>query len=165
MRFAFITKNKDMSPINRLCQIMNLNARSYPAFWSRPRSNSQYKYLVVLAHICEQFALSLGSNGRPRVTEELKDQGVGVGHRHGGRTMRENGIRVERSKNTRSQPIAITCSISHLICFPGTSMQRLPTRNGRGISVTSGRVKDGCICLSTLICILGALLAGQCPIQ
>lgn len=98
MRFAFIVKNKDMLPINRLCQIMNFSARGYRALWSRPLSNSQCKDLVVLAHICEQFALSLGSYDRTRMTEELKDQGVDVGHRHGGRIMRENGIRVERSK-------------------------------------------------------------------
>lgn len=53
---------------------------------------------MVLAHIREQFALSLGSYGRPRMTEELKEQGLQVGHRRVGRIMRENGIRVERSK-------------------------------------------------------------------
>ena len=52
----------------------------------------------MFAHIREQFALSLGSYGRPRMTEELKEAGVNVGHRRVGRIMRENGIRVERSK-------------------------------------------------------------------
>ena len=98
MRFAFIAKNKGMLPVNRLCQIMNVSARGYRAFCSRPLSNSQCKDLVVLAHIREQFALSLGSYGRPRMTEELKEAGVDVGHRRVGRIMRENGIRVERSK-------------------------------------------------------------------
>lgn len=98
MRFEFIAKNKDMLPINRLCQIMNVSARGYRAFCSRPLSNSQCKDLVVLAHVREQFALSLGSYGRPRMTEELKEAGVDVGHRRVGRIMRENGIRVERTK-------------------------------------------------------------------
>ena len=35
----------------------------------------------VMAHIREQFALSLGSCGRPRMTEELKELGLDVGHR------------------------------------------------------------------------------------
>jgi transposase InsO family protein len=52
--------------------------------------------MVVLAHIKEQSRLSLGSYGRPRMTEELKD--VGVGHRRVGRLMRENGIIVERTR-------------------------------------------------------------------
>lgn len=87
-----------MLPVNRLCQIMDVSPRGYRAFCSRPLSNSQCKDLVVLAHIREQFALSLGSYGRPRMTEELKEAGVDVGHRRVGRIMRENGIRVERSK-------------------------------------------------------------------
>jgi hypothetical protein len=37
--------------------------------------------MVVLAHIKEQSRLSLGSYGRPRMTEELKEVGVDVGHR------------------------------------------------------------------------------------
>ena len=54
--------------------------------------------MVVLAHIKEQSRLSLGSYGRPRMTEELKEVGVDVGHRRVGRLMRENGIVVERTK-------------------------------------------------------------------
>ncbi|AFO86207.1 putative transposase [Phaeobacter inhibens 2.10] len=54
--------------------------------------------MVVLAHIKEQSRLTLGSYGHPRMTEELKELGLNVGHRHVGRLMRENGIRVERSK-------------------------------------------------------------------
>jgi len=56
----------------------------------------------VLAHIREQFALSLGSYGRPRMTEELKEAGVNVVHRRVGRLMRDNGIRVERSKKYKA---------------------------------------------------------------
>jgi len=98
MRFAFIADNKGMLPINRLCQIMEVSPRGYRSFCSRPLSANQRKDLVILAHIREQFALSLGSYGRPRMTEELKEVGVDVGHRRVGRIMRENGIRVERSK-------------------------------------------------------------------
>lgn len=53
--------------------------------------------MVVLAHIKEQSWLSLVSYGRPRMTEELKEVGVDVGHRRVGRLMRENGIVVERT--------------------------------------------------------------------
>ena len=98
MRFKFIAQNKGTLPINRMCQILGVSARGYRAFCARPLSTNQRTDLVVLAHIREQFALSLGSYGRPRMTEELKEQGVQVGHRRVGRIMRENGIRVERSK-------------------------------------------------------------------
>ena len=98
MRFAFIAENKGALSINRMCQILDVSARGYRAFCTRPLSASQRTDLVALAHIREQFALSLGSYGRPRMTAELKEQGLQVGHRRVGRIMRDNGIRVERSK-------------------------------------------------------------------
>ena len=58
--------------------------------------------MVVLAHIREQFALSLGSYGRPRMTEELKELGLAVGHRRIGRLMSENGIEVKRNKKFKA---------------------------------------------------------------
>ncbi len=108
MRFAFITKNKGMLPINRLRQIMDVSPRGYWAFCNRPPSQSQRVDMVVLTHIREQFALSLGSYGRPRMTEELKELGLDVGHRRVGRLMKENGIKVWRSKKFKA-----TTDINH----------------------------------------------------
>lgn len=102
MRFAFIAKNADMLPVERLCQIMDVSPRGYRAYRTRPLSQSQRKDMVVLAHIREQFALSLGSDGRPRMTEELKELGLEVGHRRIGRLMSENGIEVKRNKKFKA---------------------------------------------------------------
>ena len=77
---------------------MNVSPRGLRAFRSRPASRRQHMDMVVLAHIKEQSRLSLGSYGRPRMTEELKEVGVDVGHRRVGRLMRENGIVVERTR-------------------------------------------------------------------
>ena len=102
MRFAFIAKNADMLPVERLCQIMDVSPRGYRAYRTRPLSQSQRKDMVVLAHIREQFALSLGSYGRSRMTEELKELGLEVGHRRIGRLMSENGIEVKRNKKFKA---------------------------------------------------------------
>lgn len=64
----------------------------------RPMSQSQRTDMVLLAHIREQFALSLNSYGRPRMTEELKELGLQVGHRRIGRLMRQNNISVIRTR-------------------------------------------------------------------
>lgn len=37
--------------------------------------------MVLLAHIRDQYKLSLGSYGRPRMTEGLKELGLNIGHR------------------------------------------------------------------------------------
>jgi transposase InsO family protein len=81
---------------------MNVSPRGLRAFRSRPASRRQRTDMVVLAHIKEQSRLSLGSYGRPRMTEELKEVGVDVGHRRVGRLMRENGITVERTRKFKA---------------------------------------------------------------
>ena len=98
MRFRFIEEHGREFPTNRLCQVLDVSERGLRAYRSRPASPRQRADMVVLAHIKEQSRLSLVSYGRPRMTEELKELGLNVGHRRVGRLMRENGIRVERSK-------------------------------------------------------------------
>ena len=44
----------------------------------RPINQRQRDDMVLLAHIREEHRLSLGSYGRPRMTEELKDLGFAV---------------------------------------------------------------------------------------
>jgi transposase InsO family protein len=77
---------------------MNVNLRSLRAFRNCPASRRQRSDLVTLAHIKEQSRLSLGSYGRPRMTEELKEIGLNVGHRRVGRLMRQNDISVVRTR-------------------------------------------------------------------
>ena len=78
--------------------VLDVSARGLRAYRRRPASQRQRTDMIVLAHTKEQSRLSLSSYGRPRMTEELKELGLSVGHRRVGRLMRENGIRVERSK-------------------------------------------------------------------
>ncbi len=58
--------------------------------------------MVILSHLREQRRLSLGSYGRPRMTEELLEPGLEVGHRGVGRLMRENGIKAVRTRKYKA---------------------------------------------------------------
>lgn len=98
MRFRFIEEHSDSFPANRLCHVMDVSTRGLRAYRSRPASRRQRFDMVALAHIKEQSRLSLGSYGRPRMTEELKEIGLDVGHRRVGRLMRQNGISVVRTR-------------------------------------------------------------------
>ncbi|MBG6146085.1 transposase InsO family protein [Labrenzia sp. EL_142] len=84
--------------------------RGLRAFRRRPASHRQRSDLVTLAHIKEQSRLSLGSYGRPRMTEELKEIGLDVGHR-----------RVERSDFRL--PVTINTSWSGVLRRPVESAQ------------------------------------------
>jgi len=110
MRFAFVEKHRNRIPTERLCRIVNVTPRGYRAWRNRPASQRQREDMVLLAHIREQHRLSLNSyalhgsgllanheSGRPRMTEELKELGLNVGHRRVGRLMRQNGISVVRT--------------------------------------------------------------------
>ena len=107
-------------------------------------SQRQRDDMVLLAHIREQHRLSLESYGRPRMTEELQELGLRVGHRRVGRLMRENGIKTIRTQKYKATTIArqaiakqsaergtaITRSTSRLTCWTRTSQRMGRTRSG-----------------------------------
>lgn len=53
--------------------------------------------MKALAHIREQYSLSLGSYDHPRMTMALKETGLDVGERRVGRLMRINEIKPVRT--------------------------------------------------------------------
>jgi len=101
MRLAFVDEHRHHVPVERLCRIMDVTSRGYRAWRGRPISQRQRDDLVLLAHIREQHRLSLGSYGRPRMTEEPTELGLNVGHRRVGRLMRQNGISVVRTRKCK----------------------------------------------------------------
>ena len=78
-------------PVETICRVMQVSPRGYRSWRSRPVSQRARTDMRVLAHIREQYSLSLGSYGRPRMTMELKEVGLDVGERRVGRLMRING--------------------------------------------------------------------------
>lgn len=114
MRFAFVEEHRNRIPVDRLCHILGVTSRGYRSWRCRPVSRRQRDDMVLLAHIREHHHISLGSYGRPRMTQELKEAGLSVGHHSPlgsdqwrlqrlivGRLMRENGIRVVRTRKYR----------------------------------------------------------------
>ena len=81
---------------------MQVTSRGFRARRARPMSQRQRDDMVILTHIREQHRLSLQSYGRPRMTEELRELGLNVGHRRIGRLMGENEIRVVRPRKYKA---------------------------------------------------------------
>ena len=77
--------------------MLKVTSRGFRAWRGRPICQRQRYDMVLLAHIRELHHLSLGSYGRPRMTQELKEAGLSVGHRRVGRLMRDNRIYVVRT--------------------------------------------------------------------
>ena len=87
---------------------MRVTSRGFRAWRVRPMSQRQRSDMVILAHIREQHRLSLENYGRSRMTEELQELGVNVGHRRVGRLMRQNGIKI-----IRTQKYKVTTDSNH----------------------------------------------------
>ena len=103
MRFAFIDGCKEVWPVELLRRIRQVTSRGFRAWRVRPMSQQQQDDMVLWAHIHEQHRLSLQSYGRPRMTEELQDLGLSVGHGRVGRLMCENGIKVIRPQKYKGK--------------------------------------------------------------
>lgn len=77
---------------------MRVSPRGYRSCRTRSVCQRTRTDMTVLAHIREQYSLSLGSYGRPRMTMELKEAGLDVGERRVGRLMKLNGIKPVRTR-------------------------------------------------------------------
>jgi putative transposase len=98
VKFQYIAEYRGVLNRSHLCRLMGVTERGLHAWKHRPPSHRQRRDMVLLAHIRDQHRLSLGSYGRPRMTEELNELGIRVGQRRVGRLMRQNGIQVIRSR-------------------------------------------------------------------
>ena len=110
MKFAFLGDYRGKLSKAHACRVMGLTDRGLRA-WKHPLpgnglssnrdrgpiSRRQRRDMVLLAHIRDQHGSSLGSYGRPRMTEELNELGLCVGHRRVGRLMRQKAISVGRT--------------------------------------------------------------------
>jgi transposase InsO family protein len=120
--------------------------------------------MALLAHIKDQHRASLGSYGRPRMTEELNKLGLAVGHRCVGRLMRQNAIQVIRThkyKATTDSDRSLNIS-PNLLC---QDFQASGLNQKRAGDITYIWTREaGSIWPSSLICIPGAPLDGQSAI-
>lgn len=98
MRFQLIDEAKSAFPVQRLCKVLEVSPSGYFAWKSRPASQRQREDLVLLAHVRSAFTLSNETYGSPRMTHELREQGLTAGRRRVARLMRENGLRARQPR-------------------------------------------------------------------
>ena len=179
MKFQYIADYRGGLIRSHLCRLLGVSERGLRA-WRHPLpgngllanrergppSHRQRRDMVLLAHIRDQHRLSLGSYGRPRMTEELNELGLRVGQRCVGRVRQENdppdrfqnlshcartAFRSFERGSSSAPPTAITSSTSRRISCSKTSRRAGRTKNGQATSPMSGRAKIGSIWLSSLI--------------
>jgi putative transposase len=149
MSFRLVDEAKKEFPVHRLCRVLGVSQSGYFAWKRRPACRRQHEDMVLLAHVRSAFALSNGTYGSPRMTRELRDDGLTVGRRRTARLMQQNGLRARqkrRFKRTTDSHHAWrwrpTCSIRIL-------RRQARTRNGAPTSPTSGPRRARADCLRT----------------
>ena len=136
--------------MNLMCTMLNVTRSGYYAWRDRPASARAQRRAAVIGRIAEIFDASGGTYGSPRVTVELKDQGLDVSANTVARYMRAAGIAVTPAK--RFQPRTTDSDHPHPIA-PNVlnrdfTAPRRRIRSGPAISPTSGRTRGGCTCRS-----------------
>jgi putative transposase len=101
MRFRLIDAAKKDFPVARLCKVLDVSPSGYFAWKNRPASARQREDLVLLAHVRSAFTLSHETYGSPRMTHELREQGLAAGRRRVARLMRENGLKARQPRRFR----------------------------------------------------------------
>jgi transposase InsO family protein len=118
----------------------------------------------LLAQIKDRRRASLGSYGRPRMTEELKELGLAVGHGRASRLMHQNAIQVIRTRKYK----ATTDSNRSLNISPNLLDQDFqasgPEHKWAGDITYIWTREARSIWPSSLICIPGARLDGRSAI-
>jgi putative transposase len=76
MMFAAIEAKKTEIPVSRACALCDVSPSGFYAWQQRAPSQRQKDDLVLLAHIRSQFHTSHETYGSPRMTVELKEEGV-----------------------------------------------------------------------------------------
>jgi putative transposase len=101
VKFGFIKEWGHIWSQEPLCNVMHVTTRGFRKWLTRQVSKRQHDDMRVLPHIREQYGLSLGSYGRPRMTMELKEAGLDVGERRVCRLMKVTGIKPARTRKHR----------------------------------------------------------------
>ncbi|MGB8149925.1 MAG: IS3 family transposase [Candidatus Cybelea sp.] len=98
MRFRLIDAAKKEFPVQRLCKVLGVSQSGYFARKDRPACRRQHEDMVLLAHIRSAFALSNATYGSPRMTRELRDDGITIGRHRVARLMRENALQARQRR-------------------------------------------------------------------
>lgn len=102
MKFRFIEDHQGAHSVGKMAKVLGKSRSGYYAWRSRPQSErdrTKKRLVEEISVIQEQVKHRYGS---PRVTEELRRRGYGVGHNRIARLMRENGLGRQPRKRFRS---------------------------------------------------------------
>ena len=95
MKFKFIDQWAREFSVQMMCELFEVSRSGYYAWRGRPTSARAGRRVELIEQIDKAHDASRGTYGSPRITLELKDQGIAVCENTVARYMRESGIFVK----------------------------------------------------------------------
>ncbi len=102
MMFRFIEEHREIFPVRRMCEMLNVAPSGYYAWRKRPVSARQMANQELVERIRKIHQDSFGTYGSPRVHRELRAQGIACGRNRVARLMRLYHLGAKRSKRFKA---------------------------------------------------------------
>ena len=93
MRYTWIEAHRAEYPVSRLCQLLEVSRTGYLQWRRRPNSRQALANRTLDARVAAIHAASKRSYGRPRIVQDLRNQGIAVGHERDRRSLQRQGLR------------------------------------------------------------------------
>ena len=93
MKYTWIESYRDEYPVTRMCRLLEVSRSGYLQWRSRPCSDRTLASRALDAQVAAIHAASKRSYGRPRIVQDLRNQGIVVGHERVRRSLQRQGLR------------------------------------------------------------------------
>lgn len=101
MKCAWIQRHRDTWAIASLCRVLGISRARFYQWHRRPVSPRAQATVPLTVQVRATFAALHGRCGSPRVHQELRAEGVGVGVHRVARIMRAEGLQAKRPRSFR----------------------------------------------------------------
>jgi transposase InsO family protein len=92
MKFMFINEHRSGFRVKKMCRILGVSRSRYYAWRRRSKGPRQLENERLLERIKEAYKIGRRTYGSPRITKELKENGIHCGKNRVARLMRLHGI-------------------------------------------------------------------------
>jgi len=98
MKYQFMHDYRSAFRVKKMCRALNISRSAYYGWKRRPMSIRKKRDNELMDHIRKAYALGRKTYGSPRVTRELKSQGIVCGKNRVARLMRTEGIQAKMKR-------------------------------------------------------------------
>jgi transposase InsO family protein len=101
MKYAFIDEHRSGFRVKKMCHILGVSRSRYYAWRRRSKGPRQRENELLLERIKEAYTLGRRTYGSPRITKELRENGILCGKNRIARLMRLHGIYAKTKRRFR----------------------------------------------------------------